>query len=134
MDGSGFDPSTATQKGIEAFGTTTPGLVTAMMGPLGMAAGTTYGFTQVKGELDKDTGAGIDAFYASGRLQQSPAFKSLIADGVSEADAVQTLKQRARDESAAFAGVLGGGATALEAGLLRTGAPGMLATPVIEAL
>ncbi len=134
MDGSGFDPSTATQKGIEAFGTTTPGLVTAMMGPLGMAAGTTYGFTQVKGELDKDTGAGIDAFYASGRLQQSPAFKSLVDNGVSEADAVQTLKQRARDESAAFAGVLGGGATALEAGLLRTGAPGMLATPVIEAL
>jgi hypothetical protein len=134
MDGSGFDPSTAAQKGIEAFGTTTPGLATAMMGPLGLAAGTTYGFTQVKGELDKDTGAGIDAFYASGRLQQSPAFKSLVADGVSEADAVQTLKQRARDESAAFAGVLGGGATALEAGLLRTGAPGMLATPVIEAL
>jgi hypothetical protein len=134
MDGSGFDPSTAAQKGIEAFGTTTPGLAAAMMGPLGLAAGTTYGFTQVKGELDKDTGAGIDAFYASGRLQQSPAFKSLIADGVSEADAVQTLKQRARDESAAFAGVLGGGATALEAGLLRTGAPGMLATPVIEAL
>jgi len=134
MDGSGFDPSTATQKGIEAFGTTTPGLATAMMGPAGFVAGTTYGFTQVKGELDKDTGAGIDAFYASGRLQQSPAFKSLVADGVSEADAVKTLKQRARDESAAFAGVLGGGATALEAGLLRTGAPGMLATPVIEAL
>ena len=134
MDGSGFDPSTATQKGIEAFGTTTPGLATAMMGPAGFVAGTTYGFTQVKGELDKDTGAGIDAFYASGRLQQSPAFKSLVADGVSEADAVKTLKQRARDQSAAFAGVLGGGATALEAGLLRTGAPGMLATPVIEAL
>jgi hypothetical protein len=134
MDGTGFDPSTAAQKGIEAFGTTTPGLAAAVMGPLGLVAGTGYSFAQVKGELDKDTGAGIDAFYASGRLQQSPAFKSLVNNGVSEAKAIETLKQRAREESAAFAGVLGGGATALEAGLLRTGAPGMLATPVIEAL
>ena len=134
MDGTGFDPSTATQKTMEAFGTSAPILATAAMGPLGLIAGMGLGQQQIVGELSEDTNRGIDAFYQSGRLQSSPAFNDLIGAGNTEDQALTILKRRARDLTQTPGIVLGAGGTLTEASLLKMGLPGIIAAGGVEAL
>jgi hypothetical protein len=109
MDGSGFDPSTAAQKSIEGAGSTAPLLGLSLLGPGGTAAAILGGQQSVTGELSQETDAALQGLYETGR-------------------------QDARDLSQMPSAVLGGGATAVEAALLRMGLPGAAAIPIVEGL
>jgi len=135
MDGSGFDPSTAAQKSIEGAGSTAPLLGLSLMGPLGTAAAIAGGQQSVAGELSQETDAALQGLYETGRLQNSDRFKQLVAANEGdEAAALKRMQQDARDLSQMPSAVLGGGATAVEAALLRMGLPGAAAVPIVEGL
>jgi SOS-response transcriptional repressor LexA len=135
MDGSGFDPSTAAQKSIEGAGSTAPLLGLSLMGPLGTAAAIAGGQQSVAGELSQETDSALQGLYDTGRLQNSDRFKQLVAANEGdEAAALKRMQQDARDLSQMPSAVLGGGATAVEAALLRMGLPGAAAIPIVEGL
>ena len=131
--GTGFDTSTAVQKGLEGAGSTTIPLgVSLLGGPVGAVTGAGLGYASVGGELMQQTDQTLQGLYDTGRLQQSDRFKQLAADK-GEADALRQMQYEARTMTSIPSAVLGGGATAAEAALLRMGLPGALAVPFIEA-
>ena len=135
MDGSGFDPSTAAQKSIEGAGSTAPLLGLSTLGPLGFLSAIIGGQQSVTGELSQETDAALQGLYDTGRLKQSDRFQQLVAANEGdEAAALQRMQQDARDLTQKQAAILGGGATAAEAALLRMGLPGAAAVPLIEGL
>ena len=114
----GFDLSTAVQKGAEGAGSTALPLILSTVNPL---LGIASGQQSVVGELSTE----LDRFIASDpRIKNTQLYQdALAANQGNEAEAIRAIQQQARAKTQAPAAGLGGGATAAQFALLSKANP-----------